>query len=77
MMAVTFNDLVDANDRRDEEIEVLKIKMADMEDRNKRNNVKIRGIPESVQQHDLRDYVSQLFKALLPDMSELDFTVDR
>lgn len=77
MMAVTFNDLVDANDRRDEEIEVLKIKMADMEDKNKRNNIKIRGIPESVQQHDLRDYVSQLFKALLPDMSELDFTVDR
>lgn len=61
--AVTINDLVDANYSRDDEIESIKAKMVDMEDRIRRNNIKIRGIPESVQQH------VQLLNAILPDMS--------
>lgn len=75
--AVTINDLVDANDERDEEIESLKAKMVDMEDRVRRSNIKIRGIQETVQQHDLRNYASQLFATILPDMSKCDFTIDR
>ena len=75
--ASTINALVDANETTEDDIESLKAKIAEMEDRSRRNNLKIRGIPESVKQQDLRHYVAQLFTAALPDMSELDFTVDR
>lgn len=56
---------------------MIKAKLADIEDRSRRNNVKIRGIPESVQQQDLCKYVTQLFITVMPDMSALDLTGDR
>lgn len=45
--ATTINDLVDASEEKDEEMEWVKAKIADIEDRNKRNNLKIRGIPQT------------------------------
>lgn len=72
----TINDLVDANDSKEDDVEVIKAKMADTEDRSRRNNV-IRAIPESVQQQDLHKYVTQLFNMMMPDMSALDPTVGR
>lgn len=75
--ATTINDLVDANASKEDDLEMIKVKMVDIEDRSRRNNVKIRGIPESVQQQDLHNYVSQLFNTVMPDMSALDLTVDR
>lgn len=41
--ASTINDLVDANESNEDDIEVIKAKMADIEDRSRMNNVKIRG----------------------------------
>lgn len=75
--ATTINDLVDANDNNADELDALKAKLADIEDRSRRNNFKIRGIPESVLQSDLRTYTAQLFQAILPDLTELDITMDR
>lgn len=46
--ASTFNELVDAHNDRDDEMMEMKIKLADLEDRSRRNNIKIRGIPETV-----------------------------
>lgn len=51
--ADTINYLVDAFDENEGENEWIKAKLADMEDRSKSNNLKIRGIPESMQQTDL------------------------
>lgn len=51
--------------------------MADMEDRNRRNNLKIRGIPETVEQGDLLEYATTLFKEILPDLTDLDVIIDR
>lgn len=48
-----------------------------MEDRSRRNNLKIRGIPESVQQSDLGPYAATLFKNLIPSLTDLDVTIDR
>ena len=48
--ASTINYLVDAQKENEDEMEGVKAKMADMEDRSRRNNMKIRGIPESIQQ---------------------------
>lgn len=75
--ATTINDLVDANEAKEDDIEGIKAKMADIEDRSRKNNVKIRGVPKTVKQQDLRDYVTQLFTAILPDLSALDYTFDR
>lgn len=48
-----------------------------MEDRSRRNNLKIRGIPESVQQSDLGPYAATLFKNLIPSLTDLDVPIDR
>lgn len=74
--ASTINDLIDAHDTK-EEMDKIKAKIADMEDRSRRNNVTIRGIPESILQHDLCQYVTQLFNTIMPDLSDLDLTADR
>lgn len=42
--ASTMNELVDANGEKEDETEWIKSKLADMEDRLRRNNMKIRGI---------------------------------
>lgn len=42
------NGLVDAHGTLEEEMSALTAKLADLEDRNRRNNVKFRGVPESV-----------------------------
>lgn len=39
--------------------------------------MKIRGIPESLQQGDLRPYAITLFKEILPELTHLDVTIDR
>lgn len=75
--ATTINDLADAHDMKENEIEAVKAKLSDIEDRSRRNNLKIGGAPESVQQSDLRKYAAQLFASILPDLTELDITVDR
>lgn len=74
--AATISDLVEANEGKEDDIEEIRAKMTDIEDRSRRNNLKIRGVPETVKQ-DLREYVSQLFKAIMHVMTELEFTVDR
>ena len=51
--ASTINSLVDANEAQEENSEWFKNKLADLEDRSRRNNMKIRGVPESVQPQDL------------------------
>lgn len=47
-MTTTINDLVDAHDKGVEERMWLKVKFTDLEDRFRRNNLKLRGISESV-----------------------------
>lgn len=73
--ATTINDLVDAHGKREADTDWLKAKLA--EDRSRRNNLKIRGIPESLQQSDLCLYATAMFKALIPSLMDLDITIDR
>lgn len=40
-VATTINDLVDASEDKDEEMDWVKMKLADMEDRKRRNNLKL------------------------------------
>lgn len=45
--ASSYNSLVDAHNDQSEEVAWLKAKVTDLEHRSHRNNVKLRGIPES------------------------------
>lgn len=47
------NGLVDAQNQLDDDFHSLSAKVADLEDRSRRNNIKFRGIPESVSNTDL------------------------
>lgn len=58
---------VDAQEEKDEEMDWIKAKLADLEDCSRRNNVKIRGILESIQPAALTDYFVQLMATFIPN----------
>ncbi|XP_056396802.1 uncharacterized protein LOC130291701 [Hyla sarda] len=76
-VAFNHNGLTDKVISLQEEISAMKIKMADMEDRGRRNNVKIRGVPETVKDADLKKYVQHLIATLIPTVDTIELTVDR
>ncbi|XP_077341238.1 uncharacterized protein LOC143986704 [Lithobates pipiens] len=69
--AQTFNELVDAHNDREEDMAAIKAKLADLEDRSRRNNVRIRGIPESIQPQELREFFIRLMKVALPEAEDI------
>lgn len=77
VMTETVNDLVDAHDHTRDEHHWVRAKMADLEDRSRRNNVKIRGIPENILPADLNTYARTLISTLLPDLPPIETIVDR
>lgn len=60
------NKLVDANFELEDEIKNLKLKVIDLEDRSRRNNVKLRGIPENIKPFDLKHFLNEMISILLP-----------
>lgn len=52
-------------------------KIDDLENRTRRNNLKIRGIPPSIQQKDLKNYLQKLFARLLNIEDEETIRIDR
>lgn len=76
-MTATVNDLVDAQDHTHYEQQWMKAKMVHLEDRSRRNNVKIRGIPKSILPHDLNAYARKLISTVLPDLSPMEAIIDR
>lgn len=73
----SVNDLIDAHGEEADDIAWLKTKMADLEDRSRRDNLKIRGIPESVQQSALKDYFLHMLATFLPDSPQSELIIDR
>lgn len=76
-MVTTINDLVEAHEENIAERHWLKAKIANLEDRSRRNNLTIRGIPESVQSSELHKFAQDIFLAILPGASPLELTIDR
>ncbi|CAH2250625.1 Hypothetical predicted protein, partial [Pelobates cultripes] len=52
-------------------------KLADLEDRFRRNNLRLRGIPESVAVGDLQAFATSLFQNLCPDLPAQMLLLDR
>ncbi|CAH2275924.1 Hypothetical predicted protein [Pelobates cultripes] len=71
------NELADAHTALENKVKYLEGKIADNEDRDRRNNIRIRGIPENVSPQDLTHYVQKLFKSLIPSMTDADLRLDR
>lgn len=59
--STAHNELVDAHNNLEDELHSMATKLADIEDRNHRNNIKIRGIPESVSGPELICIYSKLW----------------
>lgn len=72
----TVNYPVDTYDEVKDEQSWIKTKLADLEDRSRRTNVKLRGIPESVLPADLQKYASDLMHAILPIAIPLEISID-
>lgn len=75
--STAHNGLADAHGLLEEEVATLTAKLADIEDRNRRNNVKFRGVPESVPPSELSPYIQQLIKTVLPTSTTHDLVIDR
>lgn len=71
-----YNKMADAYDHHTEEIFFLQAKVADLEDYSRGNNIKFRGIPETVKPPELISYLQQLFLLLLPELSQADITIE-
>lgn len=69
--------MVEAHTAQGEDITWIKDKIADLEYRSRRNNLKIRGIPESVASNHLLQYAHTLFSTLVPSLMAQDLIVDR
>lgn len=60
-MITAHNEIVDVTNAMEEEIAVLKIKIADMEDCDRHNNILLRGIPELVKTEVLKSFLTDMF----------------
>lgn len=55
----------------------IKSKLADLEDRSGRNNIKICSMPKTILCAELHGYGSNMFSMLLPELSPIELTIDR
>ncbi|CAH2283846.1 Hypothetical predicted protein [Pelobates cultripes] len=66
-LVTAHNDLTDHMQSFSQQITDMEIKIMDAEDRARRNNLRLKGIPETVTQAELSPYVRDLFKTLIPE----------
>lgn len=75
--AASHNTLIDAHNDQSDEITWLRSKVADLEDRSRRNNIKIRGVPENVLPPQLQQYAQDLIQTFLPNIPDNEIYIDR
>lgn len=71
------NDLVDSHFELIEEMKQLRLKMADIEDRSRCNNIKFRGISEFVKNTELHEFAKKMMSDLLPKIPHQELISDR
>ncbi|CAH2278021.1 Hypothetical predicted protein [Pelobates cultripes] len=75
--ANAHNELVDKFKAMEEVIESEKLKIADLKDRFRRNNLRIQGIPKTVADTSLHIYLLDFFQVLLPEIHLDQIFIDR
>lgn len=73
----THNEMVDSHFELEDKVKHLKMKMADLEDHARRNNVKFRGIPENVKPLELKRFLKDMIKKLMPTIPHQQLEIDR
>lgn len=73
----SHNELITSHEALQAEVSALRDKVSDLEDRSRRNNLKIRGVPETVAVAELHDFTVALFQRLLPNVQSSDLLIDR
>ncbi|CAH2325022.1 Hypothetical predicted protein [Pelobates cultripes] len=63
--------------KNEDKLYLQETKIADIEDRSRRNNIRLRGVPEEIGPQDLTAFAVELFKAILPDIPADMFLLDR
>uniref|UniRef100_A0A8C5QIC2 Transposase element L1Md-A101/L1Md-A102/L1Md-A2 n=1 Tax=Leptobrachium leishanense TaxID=445787 RepID=A0A8C5QIC2_9ANUR len=76
-MATAHNDMAGVVETLEAKLQQCLNKVADLEDRSRRNNLKIRGVPESIHPRDLGTYVADFFSFLLPGVTPETILMDR
>ncbi|XP_063775329.1 nodal homolog 2-A-like [Pseudophryne corroboree] len=72
----SHNDLISSHELLQTEVTALRDKLSDIEDRSRRNNLKLRGVPGTVANSALSDFAVYLFSKLLPSNRPADFLID-
>lgn len=72
----TVNDIIDTQEDQAQDTKWLKDKIVDIEDRSRCTNIKICGVPESVQNSDLSSYACGPIKAILPETKNIELVID-
>ncbi|XP_075444599.1 uncharacterized protein LOC142488111 [Ascaphus truei] len=60
-----------------EEISLLKEGMEEQDNRDRRQNIRVRGVPESVTQEQIRPYLLELFNLVCGELEEKELEMDR
>ncbi|CAH2252636.1 Hypothetical predicted protein [Pelobates cultripes] len=75
--AVAHNSLADRLQELETSLEAQKCKVADLDDRSRRNNLRFRGIPESIHNTEQNKYLTNLFQELTPSTHPDLLAIDR
>ncbi|CAH2282452.1 Hypothetical predicted protein [Pelobates cultripes] len=75
--AEAHNSLADKLQEMEAALQEHKLKLVDIEDRIRRNNLRIRGIPESVLPSALNTYLLDFFQAFIPEIHPDQLLIDR
>lgn len=76
-LAKLHNALIDSHSALEEEVTRLSAKVLDLEKHSTLNNIRFRGIPESVPLNALRPFLTDLMAVTLPNCTQLDLTMNR
>ncbi|CAH2252488.1 Hypothetical predicted protein, partial [Pelobates cultripes] len=75
--ATAHNDIADHVAALEQKVTQIEARMADVEDRSRRNNLRLRGVSETALPGDLQAYVRGLMRAYIPEITADMMLVDR
>lgn len=76
ILTTTIIDFVYENEESAEERQWLREKIPDMEDHSRHNNFKLQGVPESALSPELKQYATDMFRTLTPDILPIELSID-
>ncbi|CAH2252641.1 Hypothetical predicted protein [Pelobates cultripes] len=76
-LCIAHNEVVDKVQKLSEENSLLRDKLADMEDRSRRQNIRFRGIPDDVTQEALPAHILSICNTLVPGLPNSAWAYDR